>query len=301
MDDAASAKLATHLPEATVITGEPELSDETSLDACLLLDGSIATRGMVGPVLIAKAIDKTRPGGLIAALIPSFRYHQARGEAKGMVAEDLRHALSERGLDVFAMWAPGAGANLANRPYAGLDDLAIDRTPGLLDAGPFILALAHTWRSSEERSNHFFASLPMRVAAASAICLHPDTGDLLCVFDNFKNSWTLPGGVIDKYESPQQGAIRECLEEAGVQVHVTNFAGLFTHSDPERLHFLYFTQPEGTDWDHPVTAHPHEIDAVAWMPMDEAARKLNAYMWHKVQVCLADPGKTWPYEVELPR
>ncbi|WP_336248740.1 NUDIX hydrolase [Stomatohabitans albus] len=296
MDEAAATVLDERLPQTEVFSMDPARYNGAPVDACLLLDGDVAARGVQGPVLIAKAIDTTRPGGLIAALVPSQRFTQASGKAGGMLAETLHHAMAERGLDVFTMLAPGAGANLGGRPYAGYDDITIDRTPGLLDAGPFILALAHTWKGSDERSANFFASLPMRVAAASAICFHPVTGELLCVYDNFKQGWTLPGGVVDKHESPEEGAIRECFEEAGVAVEVTAFAGLFTHSNPERLHFLYFASPVGQHWEHPQTAHPHEIDDVAWFSLDEANKKLNAYMWHKVATCLDVPGKTWPFD-----
>lgn len=297
MDAESASVLRDLVPGMTVHNGEPEALGDVQMDACLLFDGAVATRGVRGPVLLADAIEKTRPGGLILVLVPSRRYCQANGTDGGMLAEDLDHALRERGLDVLAMYAPGVGARLAGRPYQGVEDRDLDRTPGLLDAGEWILGVAQTWRNSEERSDNFFLSLPQRLAAASAVCQHPKTGDLLCVFDSFKQSWTLPGGVVDRHESPQEGAVRECREEAGVEVSATGLAGIFSHQDPDRLHFLYFCEPVGTDIDTPETEHPHEIDAVAWFPMDEAKTRLNPYMWDKVERCMAAPAQTWPYGV----
>lgn len=284
-------------PDITVHVGEPDMMGDHLVDACLLFDGAVATRGVSGPVLLADAIAQTRPGGLILVLVPSRRYHQAQGEDVGLLAEDLDHALRERGLDVLALYAPGVGARLAGRAYHGAPDREVDRTPGLLDAGEWILGVAQTWQTSEERSDNFFASLPKRLAAASAICLHPTSGELLCVFDNFKQQWTLPGGVVDKHESPQEGAVRECREEAGVDVTATGIAGVFSHNDPDRLHFLYFCNAVGEDIDAPVTAHPHEIDEVAWVPLIDAKRVLSPHMWEKVERCMAFPGQTWPYGV----
>lgn len=284
-------------PDMAVHVGEPGTFEGRLMDACLLFDGSVSTRGVSGPVLLANAIAQTRPGGLILALVPSRRFSQAQGNDGGMLAENLDHALRERGLDVLALYAPGVGARMAGRAYQGLKDREVDRTPGLLDAGEWILGVAQTWQTSEERSDNFFASLPQRLAAASAICLHPTSGELLCVFDNFKQQWTLPGGVVDKHESPQEGAVRECREEAGIDVIATTLAGIFSHTDPDRLHFLYFCNTVGPEIDSPVTAHPHEIDEVAWLPLSEAKNRLSAHMWKKVEQCMAFPAQTWPFGV----
>ena len=41
-------------------------------------------------------------------------------------------------------------------------------------------------------------------------------------------AWELPGGRVDVGESAVEAAVRETAEEAGVQVEVTELAGLFT-------------------------------------------------------------------------
>jgi 8-oxo-dGTP pyrophosphatase MutT (NUDIX family) len=35
------------------------------------------------------------------------------------------------------------------------------------------------------------------------------------VFDRYRQSWELPGGLIEEGESPRQAAVRELLEESG--------------------------------------------------------------------------------------
>jgi 8-oxo-dGTP diphosphatase len=53
-------------------------------------------------------------------------------------------------------------------------------------------------------------------------------GTLLLVRRRDSGAWELPGGRVDVGESAVEAAVRETTEEAGVQVEVTGFAGLFT-------------------------------------------------------------------------
>lgn len=53
-------------------------------------------------------------------------------------------------------------------------------------------------------------------------------GRLLLVRRCDSGSWELPGGRVDVGETAVEAAVRETAEEAGVQVLVTGFAGLFT-------------------------------------------------------------------------
>lgn len=48
----------------------------------------------------------------------------------------------------------------------------------------------------------------------------------------FKNSWVLPGGHIEKGESPERAALREVREETGLKTHVVSFLNVY--SDPKR-------------------------------------------------------------------
>ena len=53
-------------------------------------------------------------------------------------------------------------------------------------------------------------------------------GRLLLVRRCDTGAWELPGGRVDVGETAVQAAVRETAEEAGVQVHVTGLAGVFT-------------------------------------------------------------------------
>lgn len=53
--------------------------------------------------------------------------------------------------------------------------------------------------------------------------------------------WEFPGGKMEVGESPEDAAVRECLEEAGIRVRVSGTLAVVDHRyDPRslRLHFL---------------------------------------------------------------
>lgn len=49
--------------------------------------------------------------------------------------------------------------------------------------------------------------------------------DLLLVFNQYRQCWELPGGMIDVGETPRQAAVRELREESGHEVEDLVFAG----------------------------------------------------------------------------
>ena len=53
--------------------------------------------------------------------------------------------------------------------------------------------------------------------------------------------WEFPGGKVESGETPAAAAVRECLEETGLSVHVTGQYPQVVHDYPHgrvRLHFL---------------------------------------------------------------
>lgn len=56
---------------------------------------------------------------------------------------------------------------------------------------------------------------PKRMSSSGTL-LENNAGELLIVKANYKDYWTVPGGIIDEGETPQQAAIRETAEEVGL-------------------------------------------------------------------------------------
>lgn len=148
-----------------------------------------------------------------------------------------------------------------------------------------------TARSSLQRSEAFFATLPYKVVAASVVC-RDDQGRLLIVHDTFKGHWTIPGGVVDADEDPRSGAVREAWEEAGVRVSADVVLGVFAASWPDRIVLVYSAAPLAGVEHRNTPIHAHEIGDVAWVPLEHALQMLAPHVAEQVRHCLDHPGGT---------
>ena len=89
----------------------------------------------------------------------------------------------------------------------------------------------------------------------------------------FTGHWTLPGGFVDYAEHPLEGAVREVLEELGVNVEISEndivqiSERIFTS---EGIQFLSFTYKCTVEEDLSFTPKPDEIQEIRWFTMEEA-------------------------------
>ena len=88
--------------------------------------------------------------------------------------------------------------------------------------------------------------------------------------------WSLPKGHIEDGESPEQAAIREVAEEAGIKSEITRSLGVidfwFMASGKrihKTVHHFLFTEVGGK-----LAPQVTEVDDVGWFPIDEIVSKL---------------------------
>ena len=103
---------------------------------------------------------------------------------------------------------------------------------------------------------------------------------LVCVGE--AQRWQLPKGIVDPGESPETTAVRETLEEAGLETQIV--APLSTveywyvgtdSSDGARVRFhkfVHFFLLEATGGD--VANHDWEIEEARWFPLEEALERI---------------------------
>lgn len=67
--------------------------------------------------------------------------------------------------------------------------------------------------------NEYYKNLPRKRMAAGAFIFDAD-GRVLVVKPTYKDTWSIPGGVVDRDESPRAACIREICEEIGLDIPV---------------------------------------------------------------------------------
>ena len=64
-----------------------------------------------------------------------------------------------------------------------------------------------------------------------------DAGEILLIRRTDNDNWAVPGGAMDLGESLPAAAVRETLEETGIEVEITGLVGIYT--DPR--HVIFYT------------------------------------------------------------
>ena len=88
-------------------------------------------------------------------------------------------------------------------------------------------------------------------------------------------SWEIPGGKVDDGESPEEAAIRECLEESGIRCSnlkplVEYLPGLDTSDN--RTHIFYSEDHERISHPEP---NPREVLEQEWIPLDQCMEMIS--------------------------
>ena len=116
--------------------------------------------------------------------------------------------------------------------------------------------------------------------------------------------FVFPGGGADEGESPEQGAIREAMEELGVQVAIKRkIAEIHFGRTSRHIYFLVervsgeFGTGTGEEFTDADPDHPQEgIYIPIWMPDEELPQRQNIYPSDLTKLVIKSTREGWSKE-----
>jgi 8-oxo-dGTP diphosphatase len=143
-------------------------------------------------------------------------------------------------------------------------------------------------RYSPAEQAAWYATLATMFAAAAALFTNP-AGRILLVKPNYRDHWSLPGGLLEHGEPPHAGCRREVAEELGL--HIT----------PGRLLTIDWMPPDGArprpimhfifeggelDDDAPIRLQEEELEEYRFVEAGELAAYLPPFIAARVKAAL---------------
>jgi len=123
-----------------------------------------------------------------------------------------------------------------------------------------------------------FKRLPRRLRLAIVHTLAPgftvgsiciierEDGAILLVRHSYRDRWGFPGGLLNRGESPEDGAVREAREEVGIAIRTDGEPAVVVAPEPRRVDIVYRCR---TDEPDAVVAQPPEVVEARWFPAGE--------------------------------
>lgn len=132
-------------------------------------------------------------------------------------------------------------------------------------------------------------SLPKKRISAGCLFFN-EKGHLLVVNPTYKKTWEIPGGVVEKNESPREAAVREVYEELGLICQVEELLGVdfCDESDTrtESLHFIFRGPLLSAEQIEAIRLPADELSEFRLLPPQTATKLLNKKLRRRVRRCL---------------
>lgn len=109
----------------------------------------------------------------------------------------------------------------------------------------------------------------MFTVGAFGIILDQENRALLCHRRDF-DLWNLPGGHVEKYESPSEAVVREIKEETGVDARIQRLSGVYSKPDVNQIIFVFICQIIGGEF-----TLTDEADKIQFYNIDKLPKKIS--------------------------
>ena len=112
-------------------------------------------------------------------------------------------------------------------------------------------------------------STPLHSVSVAGAVIRED-GRMLVIKRRDNGNWEPPGGVLELDETPQEGVVREVLEETGIHVEVEQLTGVYKNMARGIIALVFRCKPSGGE--ARVTS---EATVVEWLTPDETKKKMG--------------------------
>ncbi|MDD7917991.1 NUDIX domain-containing protein [Actinomycetospora callitridis] len=122
-------------------------------------------------------------------------------------------------------------------------------------------------------------------------------GRVLLVHPTYKDTWDIPGGYVERGESPASACRREVLEELGIDRAPIRLAAVdwAPHErEGDKLLFIFDCGPLGAD-EARIRLDQRELDSWSWIAVDELDDYLIARLARRVRSVSAGEPKQCLY------
>ena len=145
---------------------------------------------------------------------------------------------------------------------------------------------AASWLAAEAA---WYAGLPTMFGSAAALFTDP-AGRVLLVKPNYREHWSLPGGILEHGEPPHVGCRREVAEELGLDIGPGPLLAI-DWAPPEGVRpraMVSFIFDGGVLPEHaPIRLQEDELDGYRFVEPGELAGYLPAFLATRVSAALA--------------
>ncbi|MEU9787792.1 NUDIX domain-containing protein [Streptomyces phaeochromogenes] len=108
--------------------------------------------------------------------------------------------------------------------------------------------------------------MPLHSVSVAGVVVHDD-GRVLAIQRADNGTWEPPGGVLELDERPEDGAVREVLEETGIHVSVERLTGVYKNMTRGVVALVFRCRPVDG-----VERTSSESTAVEWLLPDEVEK-----------------------------
>ena len=126
--------------------------------------------------------------------------------------------------------------------------------------------------------------LPRHSVSVTAVVLDDDQR-VLAIRRSDDDRWVPPGGVLELYETPEQGVVREVLEETGIHVKPETLTGVYKNMNLGVVSLAFRC--------HVIAGAAHttaEAREVAWLTLDQVTDLMPQARAIRVTDALHDDG-----------